>query len=423
MSQQPYPIESIRAEFPALAITDDGRRRVYFDNPAGTQVPNRMLERTRSALVETNANLGGYFPTTLANEEIYVEGHRAMADFLNAASENEIIFGASMTTLTLHISRSIARTLEPGDEIVVTKMDHDANISPWLLIAEDTGAVIRWLDFELDTYQFADDAIDAVLNDRTKLVCLGAASNCTGTINDVKAMAAKAKAAGALVFVDAVQLAPHVGIDVQDMGCDLLACSPYKFFGPHQGVLWGREALLRDLFPYKVRPAGEAPPERFETGTPSFEAIAGTLGAIEHFEWIGRKFAPGNSAWEHMSARGQMLHSAMDYLSAYELDLTRQLIERLQAHGSVTVHGVTNPNMMHWRVPTVSITVDGKHPKDLAKALALENMFVWDGHNYAVEPVRKLGLLDKGGVLRIGIAHYNTGDEVESFIRALEPLL
>ena len=275
MSTQDFPIDAIRAEFPALALRDDGRDRVYLDNPAGTQVPNQVLERTRQAMVEANANLGGYFTTTLGSEELFVAGHKAMADMLNANSEREIVFGQNMTTLTLHMSRSIARELSAGDEIVLTRMDHDANVTPWLLLADDLGLTVKWVEFDTDTYQFADDAIDGLLSERTKLVALNYASNCTGTINDVKAMGAKAKAAGALVYVDAVQFAPHGPIDVQDLGCDFLVCSPYKFFGPHQGVLWGREEVLERLFAYKLTAASDALPDKFETGTLSFEGIAG----------------------------------------------------------------------------------------------------------------------------------------------------
>ena len=343
-----------------------------------------------------------------------------MADMLNAASTREVVFGANMTTLTLHVSRSIARTLEPGDEIVVTRMDHDANIAPWMLIAEERGAEIKWLDFNLDTYQFDDDAIDGVLSDKTKLVALGYASNCTGTINDIKAMSAKAKAVGAMVYVDAVQYAPHGPIDVQDLGCDFLACSPYKFFGPHQGVLWGREAVLDELFAYKVRPASNALPDKFETGTPSFEAIAGTLGAVEYFAAIGADHGRDHlGAYAHMSDRAAKVHAAMDYLGAYELDITRQLISGLEALPGVKVHGITNANVFRMRVPTVSIYIDGHHPDHLAKTFADENIFVWSGHNYALEPVGRLGLLDKGGVLRIGPAHYNTPEEVDSFLAVL----
>ena len=420
MSTQDFPIDAIRAEFPALALKDDGRDRTYLDNPAGTQVPNRVLERTREAMVEANANLGGFFPTTLASEELFVAGHKAMADMLNACSEREIVFGQNMTTLTLHMSRSIARELKPGDEIIVTRMDHDANVTPWLLLADDLDLTVKWLEFDTGTYQFADDAIDGVLSERTRLVALNYASNCTGTINDVKAMGAKAKAAGALVYVDAVQYAPHGPIDVQDLGCDFLVCSPYKFFGPHQGVLWGREEVLERLFAYKLTAASDALPDKFETGTLSFEGIAGTLGAVEYLEWIGTTYASSeSSSYGHMSERGARIHGALDYLTAYELGITRRLISGLQDLPGITIHGITSANAFHMRVPTVSISVAGHHPADLAKMMAAENIFVWSGHNYALEPVRSLGLLDKGGVLRIGPAHYNTEAEIDRFLHVL----
>lgn len=424
MSTEPFPIEQIRSAFPALSIRDQGRARIYFDNPAGTQVPERVLERMREAMVQSNANLGGHFTTTLAAEDLFNAGRQAMADMLNAASPDEVVFGANMTTLTLHVSRSLARTLKPGDEIIVTRMDHDANIAPWLLVAEDTGATIRWLDFDPETCQFADDAIDGLLCERTRLVALGYASNCTGTINDVKGLTAKAKAAGALVYVDAVQYAPHGPIDVQDLGCDFLVCSPYKFFGPHQGVLWGRRQVLEELFAYKVRPAGEAPPDKFETGTPSFEAIAGTFGAVEYFESIGTQWGADRlPRYAGMNERAARIHAGLDFLGAYELDLTRRLVAGLQALPGVTVHGITNANQFHLRVPTVSISVEGHHPRALAQGLADENIFVWDGHNYALEPVRRLGLEDRGGVLRIGPAHYNTAEEIERCLKALDAQL
>ena len=304
-----------------------------------------MLERTRQAMVEANANLGGFFTTTRASEELFVEGHAAMADMLNAASDSEVVFGANMTTLTLHISRSIARMLQPGDEIIVSRMDHDANIAPWLLLAEDRDLTVKWLDFDLGSYQFADDAIDPLLSGRTRLLALGYASNCTGTINDVKAIGAKAKAAGAMVYVDAVQYAPHGPIDVQDLGCDFLACSPYKFFGPHQGVLWGREDLLNEMFAYKVRPASSALPDKFETGTPSFEAIAGTLGAVEYFEEIGRPMRA--TIWRNMAIcrTAPPMCTRLSTISAPTNSTSPgRLVTGLEALPGVTIHGITNAN-------------------------------------------------------------------------------
>ena len=403
-----YPIDQIRQQFPALAITDHGAPRVYFDNPAGTQVPQRVIDRTVETLTAHNANLGGYFKTTEDAGALVDLAHQACADFYNAKSAREIVFGQNMTSLTFHMSRCLARDWTAGDEIVLSRMDHDANVSPWLLVAEEKGMTVRWVDFNPETFEFADGAIDGVLSSRTKLVAIGAASNCTGTINDVKAMAAKAKQAGALTYVDAVQFAPHCGIDVQDIGCDFLVSSAYKWFGPHQGILWGREELLARTFAYKVRPAGDGLPHKFETGTLSHEGMAGCVGAIEYLESLGEG-----------ASRRERIASSFTRMEAYERGLTLHLIDGLKTIRGLTIHGVTSANAMHRRVPTVSFTVKGRHPQALAKALAAKNMFVWSGHNYAIEPVGRMGLLEGGGVLRVGLAHYNTAAEAERFVDAV----
>jgi len=255
-----------------------------------------------------------------------------------------------------------------------------------------------------------------VLSERTKLVALGLASNCTGTINDVKSFAAQAKQAGAIVYVDAVQFAPHCGIDVQDLGCDVLVASAYKFFGPHQGILWGREELLADTFAYKVRPAGDDLPHRFETGTLSHEGMAGTLGAIEYLASFG---AGNGKAYDAMTVRGAAIHRAFDVFTEWEHMLCRRLIDALSAFRKLTIRGITSSNAMHRRVPTVSFTIDGIPPENLAKALARDNIFVWSGHNYAIEPVTRMGLMEKGGVLRVGLAHYNTPAEIDAFLDSM----
>ena len=286
-----YPLDSIRERFPALAIEDSGTPRIYLDNPAGTQIVDTVAARMRDCLIENNANVEGAFETSRRADRIVAEAHGAMADFLNASSADEIVFGQNMTTLTLHISRSIGRTLKPGDEIIVSRMDHDANVTPWTLLAEDLRLRVRWLPFDTETFEFDLSVLENLISERTKLVCLGGASNLTGTINDVARVAKIARDAGALSYIDAVQLAPHVPIDVQEIGCDFLACSAYKFFGPHQGILWGRRELLESMTPYKVRPAPSAPPGCFETGTQSHEGMAGTTAAVEYFAWIGEQFA------------------------------------------------------------------------------------------------------------------------------------
>ena len=403
-------ITPIRAQFPALALKDGTQSRIYFDNPAGTQVPQQVIDRTVETLATKNANLGGYFSTTMQAGTLVDLAHQACADFYNARSASEIVFGQNMTTLTFHMSRCLGRKFRRGDEIVLSRMDHDANISPWLLLAEDLGLVVKWMEFDTETYEFPEDALRKVLTDKTKLVALGYASNCTGTVNDVKAFAKEARAAGALVYVDAVQYAPHYAIDVRDLGADVVVSSAYKWFGPHQGVLWAREELLAETFAYKVRPAGDD--HKFETGTLSHEGMAGCLGAIEYLEQFGEG-----------ATRAKKISSAWDKLVGYEHKLTLQLIEGLRGFKGLAIRGITSANAMHRRVPTVSFTLDGHHPDALAKSFAAENMFVWSGHNYAIEPVGRMGLLDKGGVLRVGLAHYNTESEVDQFLSCLTRII
>ncbi|MBK1869317.1 cysteine desulfurase-like protein [Taklimakanibacter albus] len=422
MATAAFSLDSLRAQFPSLSLKDDGKPRVYFDNPAGTQVPQRVIERTLEALVNKNANLGGYFTTTVAAETLVNEAHQAMADFYHAGSAREIVFGQNMTTLTMHMSRCLGKRFSPGDEIVLSRMDHDANVSPWLLLAEDRGLTVRWMEFDPETYEFPEDALTKVLSPKTKLVAMGFASNCTGTINDVKHFAKQTHEAGALFYVDAVQLAPHVGIDVRDLGCDFLVSSAYKFFGPHQGILWGREALLEETFSYKVRPAGNDLPHKFETGTLSHEGMAGTLGAVEYLASFGGKPGASGKTYAHMSERGAAIHRAFDVFTDWEHHICNRLIAGLQSVKGLRIRGITSPNAVHRRVPTVSFTLEGHTPQALAKAFAERNIFVWSGHNYAVEPVTVMGLMDKGGVLRVGLAHYNTEAEVDGFLAALHQI-
>jgi len=405
-----FDIDAVRTRFPALAIADAARPRVYLDNPAGTQVPRDVVDRTTACLVEANANLGGHFATTVAAGRIVDEARAAMADFLGASGPDEIVFGQNMTTLTFHVSRSIGRMLSPGDEIVVTRMDHDANIAPWLMLAEERGLAVRWLDVDPRTCEFDLSELDGVLSERTRLVAVGLASNLTGTVNDVRAIAARARDAGALVYVDAVQFAPHGLIDVANLGADFLVCSAYKVYGPHQGILWGRRDLLEQLTAYKVRPAGERAPDKFETGTLSHEGLAGTLGAIEYLASLGAGAEDGRRA---------RIASAFARISGHENALCRRLIDGLGTIPGVIIHGITNPDRMNARVPTVSFTCRGHRPRAIARALAIDNIFVWDGHNYALELVRRLGLEEGGGVVRIGLAHYNTAAEIDQAVDAV----
>jgi cysteine desulfurase family protein (TIGR01976 family) len=419
-----YDLDAIRAQFPALSLTDGDVPRIYFDNPAGTQVSRSVADAMTNCLMESNANIGGGFATSNRVDAIVAEAHEAMADFLNAPSAEEIIFGQNMTTITLHISRSIGLHLNPGDEIILSRMDHDANVNPWLMLARDRGAVVRWLPFNAETFEFEPDALDNLLSDRTRLVCACAASNLTGTINDVKAICSKARDAGAWSYIDAVQSAPHVATDVQDIGCDFLVCSAYKFFGPHQGMLWGRRDVLEQLEPYKVRPAPEEIPGCFETGTQNHEGMAGTIAAVNYFSLIGeaadKTFLEN---YRHFDGRRQYVHAALDYLIHYEAGLAQHLIDGLQSLTGVRVQGITDPAASHRRVPTVAFTVDGVAPADIAGELAAKNIFVWSGHNYAVEAATVLGLMDKGGAVRVGPVHYNSVDEIDRFLLELDHIL
>jgi cysteine desulfurase family protein (TIGR01976 family) len=419
-----FDLDAIRAQFPALAITDAGIPRIYFDNPAGTQVTNGVIERMTECLIESNANMRGPFRTSQKVDALIAEARQAMADLLNAGSADEIVFGQNMTTITFHMSRSIGRLLRKGDEIILSRMDHDANVAPWLLLAKDLDLVVKWMPFNTDTYEFDLERLDDILTSRTKLICVGGASNLLGTINDIKAICAKAKEAGAMTYVDAVQAVPHISTDVQNLGCDFLVCSAYKFFGPHQGILWGRRELMEQLTPYKARPAPDEIPACFETGTQSHEGMAGTLATVDYFSWIGETMSqPFHDKYSHFSGRRKFVHAAMDCLFEYEAGLTGQLITGLQQLPGVHVQGITAPDALDRRVPTVAFTVDGESPDEIAKALASRNIFVWSGHFYAVEAVKALNLHDTGGVVRIGPVHYNSAAEIDHLLGALSEIL
>ena len=411
-----FPIDEVRAQFPSLAVRDEDLPRTYFDNPAGTQVPRRVAEAATDCYLRHNANLGGAFVTSIAAGEIVARAHAAMAVFLGAESAREVVIGPSMTNLTFHISRSIGLTLGRGDEVVVTRMDHDGNVAPWLAMARDCGATVRWLPFDDTSWQIEPAALDHILSKRTKLVALNAASNLTGSINDVALLINRIHETGALAYVDAVQFSPHEFTDVAALGCDFLACSSYKFYGPHLGIVWGREELLRAFAPYKVRPMGDELPDRWETGTPQIELQAALAATIDYYEWLGSHF-DGNS-----DARGR-IRAAFDATKQWEQLLAAQLIAGLREIDGVTIHGITDPLRIASRVPTISFTHARRPPLEIAEALAKRNIFVWAGHNYALEIVRHLGIDESQGVLRIGLAHYNTPEEVDQTLSALEGVL
>ena len=415
-------IKTIREQFPALALKDEGKARIYLDNPGGTQVPRQVLERMEHYLIHTNSNHGGPFRTSVESDKVLEDAHQGMADLLNAKSADEIIFGANMTSLTFAVSRSIGRLLKRGDVILLTRMDHDGNVGPWLHLAEDLGLEVKWLNFDLKTYEYDLEEAQSIFKDNNiKLAAINYASNCLGTINNVKALTEMAHLSDTLVFVDAVQYVPHGPTDVQDIGCDFLACSPYKFFGPHQGVLWGKAELLEKLEAYKVRPAENTAPGKFETGTQLHEGQAGTLGVLEYLEWLGETMgAEYLENFPEFSGRRKKLHAAMLAIQDYEQTLSSRLIEGLQNLAGVDVKGISAVKDLARRVPTVSFTVKNQNPEEIAVKLAAENIFVWDGHNYALEAVRLLGIEEAGGVVRIGPVHYNTLEEIDRTLEVLK---
>jgi cysteine desulfurase family protein (TIGR01976 family) len=412
-----FDIEAIRSQFPALSVTDDGVARIYLDNPAGTQVPRSVVDRMSECMLGASANLGGFFRTSKLAGETVADAQAAMADFLNAPSPDEIVFGQNMTSLTFHVSRSIGRFFSAGDEIVLSRMDHDANIEPWVLMARDHDLRVRWLPFDTRSFEIDLANLDDVLTDRTRLVCIGGASNLTGTINDVVNICHKAREAGAWTFIDAVQSVPHIVTDVQAIGCDFLVCSAYKFFGPHQGILWGRREILERLEPYKVRPAPGTIPWSFAPGTASHEGLAGTAAAVDYLARIGTPKSDGPVE------RKAGLTIGMQLMLDYEQQLSSRLVSGLQALPDVTVQGITAADRMAWRVPTVSFTHASMAPDAIARALAERNIFVWSGHNYAVEAADALGILKSGGAVRVGPVHYNSVEEIDALLTELEAIL
>lgn len=420
----PLDVAAIRAQFPALnRPAEGGTPPVHLDNPAGTQVPRRVIDAVSDYYLTMNANHGGAFSTSRLSDAMAHETHTILADFLNAARPEEIVLGPNMTTLNFALSRAIAKTLRPGDEIVVTRMDHDANIAPWLRVAEDTGCIVRWVDIDVEDCTLRLDSLESVLDLRTRVVATVHASNAVGTINPVRQIAQMAHSVGALYVLDAVQSAPHLPLDVQAIGCDFLLCSAYKFCGPHVGILWGRYDLLASLPAYKVRPADDAPPHRWETGTPAFELWAGTAAAIEYVADIGRCYGQEYAAqFPGFGGRRLDLKAGMQAIVEYERELTAYLIPQLQEIPGVRLYGITDPARFDRRVPTVALTIEGYTPLQVAETLARQHIYVWDGNYYALAIMERLGLQEGGGAVRIGPVHYNTKDEIDRLLAALRAL-
>jgi cysteine desulfurase family protein (TIGR01976 family) len=409
----PLDLTWIRAQFPALAQEVNGHPAVFFDGPGGTQVPQRVIDAVADYLIHHNANTHGAFATSRRTDETIDAARAAMADFLGCAAD-EVVFGPNMTTLTFAISRAFGRDIRPGDEIVLTRLDHDANVAPWKAL-EAQGAVIRMVDIDTEecTLDMADMA--RAIGPRTKLVAVGYASNAVGTINDVATITRMAHAVGALVYIDAVHYAPHGPIDVQALDCDFLACSPYKFFAPHMGVLYGKREHLARLRPYKVRPASDDVPDRWETGTKNHEGLAGVTAAIEYLAELGQRIKPATT-------RRAALVQAMEAIKAYERGLSERLIAGLLAIPGLTFYGISDPARFDMRTPTVAVRLAGCTPRELADALGRRGIFCWDGNYYAINLTERLGVEADGGMLRIGLVHYNTAEEIELLLEALNEL-
>lgn len=417
-----FDVDALRTEFPALRrAAPDGRPAVFLDGPGGTQVPQRVIDAVIDYYTNRNANAGGAFITSELNDAMTDEAHAAVADFLGAASPEEIKFGYNMSTLTLHIGRSIGATLKPGDEIVVTTLDHEANVSTWEAMAADRGVTVRKVDIRDDDLTLDLEDLESKLNGHTKLVAVGLASNAVGTINPVRDIIDRAHEVGALTYIDAVAYAPHAPIDVRALDTDFLVCSAYKWFGPHLGALYGKAEAFDRLPAFKVRPAHD----RFETGTANFEGIAGTLAATDYLRDVGRSYGnvAGAEGAADSSERRRELVAGMTAIVAYERELIARLIAGMQAIKGITIHGITDPARGAERVPTVSVTLPGVSPRAAAEALGRQGIFVWDGDFYATGLIERLGKAETGGILRLGLVHYNTADEVDRTLEALEGLV
>lgn len=413
-----FDVEALRARFPALSIEQDGRPIALFDGPGGTQVPDTVIEAVSTYYRTSNANHGGPFLTSRRSDAIVADAHLAMADLLNAEDPAEIKFGNNMTSLTMHLARSVAASLAPGDTIVVTSLDHEANVGPWRGAAADRGLEVRTIPIRPDDVTLDIEAFDAVLHERPKLVAFGWASNAVGSISPVAELVRRAHEAGSLTFVDAVHAAPHLPIDVQAIGTDFLACSAYKFFGPHVGVLYGRRAVLDALPTYKLRVADD----RFETGTGNWEGMAGTIAAVEYLADVGRRFGASFAAgFPGMAGRRLETHTGLAAIRAYETTLFARLLDGLEAMPGAWVWGIRDRARSAERTPTAAVTFAGHDPEAVATALGERGIATWHGNFYAAGVIESLGLEPKG-VVRIGLTHYNTAAEVDRLLAELRAI-
>ena len=409
-----WNIDAVRAAFPALALTDGGVPRIYLDAPAGTQVAGRVIEAMRTAMIEACANDGGVFRTSEAAGAIAQASLEGAAAFYNCTAD-EVIFGLNTTSLFFAFADLLSRDWREGDEIVLSQMDHDANVAPWLLAARARGVTVRWLEVDPDTFEYRYEQLGSLIGPRTRLVASNHASNLFGTVSDVARICAAARSVGAVAVVDAVQSAPHIAIDVEAIGCDLLCASAYKFFGPHAAVMFVGRALQARLPAFKVRPSPDAMPWKLSPGTPSFEAQAGTLAAIEHFAWLGTEFGSAAAT----APLRERITAGLAACAAYEAPLARRFLDGAAAIPGLRLYGLGG-NRLPDRVATFSFSLAGRSSAAVVEALAARNIFAWAGYFYAYEPAAALGLRDNGGAVRVGLTHYTTADEVDRLLVALD---
>lgn len=406
-----FDVAWVREQFPSLKLQVNGHAAAFLDGPAGTQVPKHVMDAVQNYFVGANANTCGAFETSRRNDAMIASTRKAMADFFNCDA-SEVVFGQNMTTLTFGLARAIGRELKAGDEIVVTTLDHDANVAPWRAL-EEKGVVIRQIDIREEDCTLDLEDLKRKITGKTKVVAVGYASNMVGTINPVAEITKLAHEAGALMFVDAVHYAPHGLIDVKALGCDFLACSPYKFFGPHMGTLCGKKEHLQRFKPYKVRPATDAIPDSWETGTQVQELIAGIGAAVDYIAGVG-KHSDSNA-----KTRREALGAAYRATVPYERALLTKLLEGLRGLPGVKVYGITDPKRFAERCSTISLRMGEHHPTEIAKFLGDQGIFTWDGNFYAMNLSERLGVESQGGVLRIGLVHYNTLEEVDRLLSTL----
>lgn len=406
----------IRSQFPSLHQTINGHPVAFLDGPGGTQVPQRVIDAISEYLRRDNANTGGAYSTSRHTDAMIAEARAAMADFFHSGAD-EVVFGPNMTTLTFAMSRAIGRELKPGDELVVTRLDHDANVSPWTAMAEDRGVTVRWAEIhDADcTLNMADLA--SKINAKTKLVAAGYASNAVGTINPVKEIVNLAHKAGALAYIDAVHYGPHGLIDVASLDCDFLACSTYKFFGPHMGVLYGKREHLKRFRPYKVRPNTNAIPNCWEWGTLNHECIAGITACVEYIADLGRRAHP------EVRTRRAAIEVAYAAIHEHERALTERLIAGLKKIRGAKIYGIRDSARFDERCGTLAVRIDSHTPLELSTKLGDRGFFTWDGNYYALNLTEHLDVEKSGGFLRIGLVHYNTAEEVDRLLAALDEII